>query len=293
MKDHLQKAYCMNQTCRIYAAITTHLSQEAQKIHHLWPTSAAALSRTLTISAIMSCTYKSQERLTIKITGDGPVCPITVEASDGAVRGYVHNPGVFLTYSKGGIAVKEGVGNSGMIEVIKDLHMRIPFSSSAPLKSGEIAEDFTYYFALSEQIPSSVGLGEKFDREGNLIASGGFLLQVMPGCSEEHIARLEKKLASLKSCAEMIEQGYTPEDIIDEITDGDYQILETKELNYFCPCSRNRFEKGLLSLGKQELLQILKEDHKASLTCQFCNKTYEFDEKDLQKLIDSFPKSTK
>ena len=285
MKDYLQKAYCMNQTVRIYAAITTNLCQEAQQIHNLWPSSAAAMSRVLTISAIMSCTYKANEYLNIKVSGDGPIGQITVEATDGKVRGFIHNPGIYLQYNSGAIAVKEAVGANGTIEVIKDIHMRAPFSSSCELVSGEIAEDFTYYFAKSEQIPSSVGLGESFDENGTLKAVGGFLIQVMPGCKDEYITKLEKKLANLKSCATMISEGYTAEDIIREITDGDYQLLETKELSYECSCNKERFRKGLKSIGKTELKSILEEDHKASITCNFCKSTYEFNEEDLKEII--------
>lgn len=277
----------MNQTVRIYAAITTELCQEAQNIHNAWPTSAAALGRTLTMAAIMSCTYKSGEHLSIKVRGDGPIGPITVEASDGKVRGFVHNPGVYLTYNNGKLNVGAGVGKEGYIEVIKDLHMRQPFASTAELVSGEIAEDFAYYFAKSEQIPSSVGLGVLFNTESKVTAAGGFLIQVMPGCKEEYIAKLEEKLSTLKSCSTMISEGYSAEDIINEITDGDYQILETKELAYECPCSKTRFTKGLMSLGKDEIKRILEEDHQASITCNFCNQKYEFTEEDLTQIVNA------
>ena len=247
MKSYLQKAYCMNQTVRIYAAITTDIVKHAQEIFNLWPTSCAALGRTLTIGAIMSCTYKNQDFLNIKVNGDGPIGRITVEATDGHVRGFVQNPGVYLSYNNGKLNVKDGVG-SGYIEVIKDLHMRHPFSSTCEIVSGEIAEDFTYYFAKSEQIPSSVGLGVLFDTESKVKAAGGFLIQIMPGCKDEYITKLENKLSTLKSCSQMIDEGYTATDIINEITDGDYQLLETRELDYRCNCSKERFEKGLKSL---------------------------------------------
>lgn len=288
MKSYLQKAYCMNQTVRIYAAITTDIVKHAQEIFNLWPTSCAALGRTLTIGAIMSCTYKNQDFLNIKVNGDGPIGRITVEATDGHVRGFVQNPGVYLSYNNGKLNVKDGVG-SGYIEVIKDLHMRHPFSSTCEIVSGEIAEDFTYYFAKSEQIPSSVGLGVLFDTESKVKAAGGFLIQIMPGCKDEYITKLENKLATLKSCSQMIDEGYTATDIINEITDGDYQLLETRELDYRCNCSKERFEKGLKSLGKAELLDILNTDKKAEITCNFCNNKYEFDENNLKRIISSIP----
>ena len=288
MKNYLQKAYCFDGTVRIYAAITTDIVQRLQKMHNLWPTSCAALGRTITIGAIMSCTYKAGEHLTIKVIGDGPIGQITVEATDGHVRGYVHNPGVYLSYNNGKLAVGQAVG-AGYIEVIKNLHMRQPFSSSAEIVSGEIAEDFTYYFAKSEQIPSSVGLGEIFDNDTDEIkAAGGFLIQVMPGCTDEIITKLENKLATLKSCSTMISEGYTPEDIIREITDGDYQLLETKELTYECRCSKEKFARGLKSIGFDELKDILDVDKKAEITCNFCNTKYVFDENDLTNILNEF-----
>ena len=292
MKNYLQKAYCFDGTVRIYAAITTDIVQRLQKMHNLWPTSCAALGRTITIGAIMSCTYKAGEHLTIKVIGDGPIGQITVEATDGHVRGYVHNPGVYLSYNNGKLAVGQAVG-AGYIEVIKNLHMRQPFSSTSEIISGEIAEDFTYYFAKSEQIPSSVGLGVLFDNDSNVKAAGGFLIQVMPGCKEETLVKLENKLANLKSCSKMIDEGYTAIDMINEITDGDYQPLEEKELDLYCPCSRERFSAGLKSLGVDELTSILVEDKKATITCNFCNTTYEFNEAELQQLIDEIEENKK
>ncbi len=284
MKNYLQKAYCMNQTVRIYAAITTDIIQHTQDIFHLWPTSCAALGRTLTMAAIMSCTYKSGEYLNIKVNGDGPLGKIIVEATDGKVRGFVENPCVYLSYNNGKLNVKDAVG-AGTIEVIKDLHLRQPFSSSCEIISGEIAEDFTYYFAKSEQIPSSVGLGVAFDKEGKVTSAGGFLIQIMPGCKEADIEKLEAKLKTIKSCTQMIENGYSTSDIIREITDGDFEILETKELSYFCNCSKERFERGLRSLGSIEIKDILEKEKKAEIICNFCNTKYLFTEEDLTNLL--------
>lgn len=287
MKSYLQKAYAMNQTVRIYAAITTDIVAHAQEIFRMWPTSCAALGRTLTIAAIMSCTYKSGEFLNIRVNGDGPIGRITVEATDGHVRGFVENPGVYLSYNNGKLNVKDAVG-SGTIEVIKDLHLRQPFSSSCEIISGEIAEDFTYYFAKSEQIPSSVGLGVLFDTDAKVRAAGGFLLQVMPGCTEETIQRLEDRLSKMKSCSRMIDEGYTAEDMIKEITGGDYELLETRALDYSCSCSRERFRRGLKSLGSIEIRDILEKDKKAEITCNFCNTKYLFTEKDLEEILSEF-----
>lgn len=292
MKNYLQKAYCMHETVRIYAAITTDIVKHYQDIFNMWPTSCAALGRTLTIAAIMSATYKSGEYLNIKIEGDGPIGKIVVEATDGNVRGFVANPGVYLTYNNGHLDVKDAVGN-GTLEVIKDLHMRAPFSSSVELLSGEIAEDFSYFFAKSEQIPSAVGLGVLFDKESKVKSAGGFLIQIMPGCKDEDITKLEQRLKEIKPCSQMVDEGYSAEDIINEITDGDYKLLETKELNYFCTCSHDRFRRGIKSLGSTEIKDILNTDKKAEITCNFCNTKYEFNESELKDILTELEKEGK
>ena len=275
----------MNQTVRIYAAITTDMVKHVKEIFNMWPSSLDAFGRLLTISSIMSATYKSNEALNIIVNGDGPIGKMTVEAKDCKVRGFVSNPGVFLQNNDGTVNITKAVGN-GEIEVIKDLHLRQPFSSSAELISGDIANDFTYYFATSEQIPSSVGLGVSIDPNTNdVIAAGGFLIQVMPGCKEEYINKLDNKLKNLKPTTKMIKEGYSAIDIINEITDGDYELLETKELKYECNCSKDRFKKGLKSLGKVEIENILNEDKKAEIVCNFCNKKYVFNEDDLKEIL--------
>ena len=285
MKNYLVKAYAMDEGVRIYAAITTGIVDYVQQRFNMWPTSTAALGRVLTMAAIMSSTYKNDDFLNIYVNGDGPIGKITVEAHDGKVRGFCQNPGVYLSHNNGKLDVASAVG-AGFIEVVKDLHLREPFSSTSEIISGEIAEDFTYYFAKSEQIPSSVGLGVLIDPDGKVISAGGFLIQVMPGCKDEEITKLENKLKTLKSCSKMINEGYTALDIINEITDGDYEFLEEKELSYECNCSKERFERGLISLGKTELLDILNTDKKISINCNFCNKHYEFNEEEIKKLAE-------
>ncbi len=289
MKDnYLVKAYCMHETVRIYAAITTGIVKHNQKIFNLYPTSCAALGRTLTMGAIMSCTYKNDDTLNIYVKGDGPIGKITIEATNGNVRGYCENPGVLLIGKDGKQDLSFGVGN-GEITVVKDLHLRQPFSGSSEIISGEIAKDFTYYFTKSEQIPSAVGLSEVFDDDeaATIKAAGGFLVQVMPGCKEEDLLKLEDRLSKMKPLSEMLKEGYTALEIINEITDGDYIELEERELTSNCKCSKERFSRGLLTLKKSDLLEILEQDHKALITCNFCNKQYTFTEDDLKELIDA------
>ncbi len=286
MKNYVQKAYAYNQTVRIYAAITTQLCEEARVIHNLWPTSCGILGRVLTIAAIMSTTYKEKERLTFRINGGGPVGQITCEASDGFVRGFVQNPGIYLTNNDTGkINISSGVGDNGFIHVTKDLHMRHTFTSTSEIQTGDIANDFTYYFAKSEQIPSSVGLGLAINKDQSVKAAGGFLIQVMPGCKSEYLDDLEKRLKSIKPASQMIEEGYNTEQMINEITGGAYEILETKELGYRCDCSKERFYNGIKSLGAKEVESIIVEDKGAEVRCHFCGEIYNFSEDELKQIL--------
>ena len=282
--DYLKKAYCMNKTVRIFSCITTDMVSHYQKLFNMWPSSTIAFGKTLTISAIMGCTYKSGERLNIFVKGDGPIGKITVEATFGNVRGYMENPGVYLENNDGGINITKAIG-AGEIEVVKDLNMREPFSSSSEIIEGDISNDFTYYFTKSEQIPSSVGLGVSLNTDSTVKAAGGFLIQIMPGCKDEYITELEKNLRDLKPITQMIDEGYSPEDIINEITKGDYELLEEIELHHNCNCSKERFKKGLKSLGKTTLEEILNEDKKIDIKCNFCNTNYHFDENELKEII--------
>jgi len=269
MKDYLIKAYGFNGTVRIYTAVTTNLVAHAQEIHDLWPTSAAALGRLLTNSVIMGAMYSEDQELTIRVVGDGPIGEmVTTTTSYGEVRGYVSNPHVFLQYNTGKLNVGKAVGN-GFIHVTKDLKIRNMFTSSSEIQTGEIAEDFAYYFTVSEQIPSAVGLGVLVNNDNKILSSGGFILQVMPGCKEETIKEIEETIKNLMPVSEMVKKGYTPEDIMNEITNNNYQFLQKLDLNYYCTCSREKFEKGLISLGKVQLQEILEEDEKIETTCHF------------------------
>jgi len=285
MKDYLIKAYGFNGTVRIYTAVTTNLVAHAQEIHDLWPTSAAALGRLLTNSIIMGAMYSENQELTIRVVGDGPIGEmVATTTSHGEVRGYVSNPHVFLQYNSGKLNVGQAVGN-GFIHVTKDLKIRNLFTSSSEIQTGEIAEDFAYYFTVSEQIPSAVGLGVLVNDDNKILSSGGFILQVMPGCKEETIEKIENTIKNLMPVSEMVKKGYTPEDIMNEITNSNYQFLQKLDLNYYCTCSREKFEKGLISLGKNQLEEIKDTDGKIETTCHFCNSKYNFDKKDLENLI--------
>ena len=285
MKDYLIKAYAFDGTVRIYTAVTSDLVAHAQKIHDLWPTSAAALGRLLTVSVIMGAMYADKQELTVRVEGDGPIGSMVATTNNkGEVRGYVENPHVFLQYNTGKLNVGQSVGN-GFIHVTKDLKIRNMFTSSSEIQTGEIAEDFAYYFTASEQIPSAVGLGVLVNDDNKILSSGGFILQVMPGCKKKTIDKIEKLISELKPVSEMIENGYTPEDIMNEISGNSYQHLQTMDLNYYCTCSREKFEKGLISLGKDQIEEILLEDKNIETVCHFCNTKYNFNEEDLNNIL--------
>ena len=204
MKDYLIKAYAFDGTVRIYTAVTTNLVAHAQEIHDLWPTSAAALGRLLTVSVIMGAMYAENQELTIRVEGDGPIgSMVSTTNNKGEVRGYVENPHVFLQYNSGKLNVGKSVGN-GFIHVTKDLKIRSMFTSSSVIQTGEIAEDFAYYFTASEQIPSAVGLGVLVNEDNKILSSGGFILQVMPGCKKDTIEKIEKIISELTPVSEMI-----------------------------------------------------------------------------------------
>lgn len=284
MKDYLIKAYAYDGTVRIYTAVTTNLVSHAQEIHDLWPTSAAALGRLLSVSVIMGAMYADKQELTVRVEGDGPIGTMVATTNNkGEVRGYVGNPHVFLQYNNGKLNVGKSVGN-GFIHVTKDLKIRNMFTSSSEIQTGEIAEDFAYYFTASEQIPSAVGLGVLVNDDNKILSSGGFILQVMPGCKDETIEKIENIIKKLMPVSEMIEKGYTPEDIMNEISGNSYQHLQTLDLNYYCTCSREKFEKGLISLGSEQLKEMITEDKKIETICHFCNTKYNFSEEDLTNL---------
>ena len=290
MKDYLVKGYAFGGTVRVYTAVTTNLVGEAQQRHNLWPTSTAALGRLLTVSVIMGAMYKGDQELTIRVEADGPIGSMVATTNTyGEVRGYVGNPRVFLQYNSGKLNVGQAVGN-GFIHVTKDLKVRDMFTSSAAIQTGEIAEDFAYYFTASEQIPSAVGLGVLVEEDNSVKAAGGFILQIMPGCKEETLVKIEEILAKIPPVSEMVNEGKTPEEMLEMITEGDFQLLEELDLSYKCNCNKTKFEEGLISLGKEELETIKKEDKKIEISCHFCAEQYTFNEEEIDHLIEETTK---
>ena len=280
--DTLTKALAYDKQIRIYACITTELVAEAQKRHGLWPSSSAALGRTLT-ATLLTAVLK-EENVTVKINGGGPIKDIVCEATKyGTVRGYIGDPYQFYQYNDSGkINVSYAVGVDGLLEVRTIINNEV-FTSTAPLQTGEIADDFTYYFAASEQIPSSVGLGVLVNDDNSILSAGGFIIQVLPNCSEEVISKLENKLKNLKEVSTMVKDGFTPEDIIKEIVgENNYEILDTNmPLKWYCRCSKDNFARSLKMLKDSDLDEMINDDKDIETVCNFCNTKYIFTKKEL------------
>lgn len=289
MKDYLVRALCFNGNVRAFAARTTLTVGEAQRRHHSWPTATAALGRTLTAGVMMGAMLKGEDKLTVKVEGNGPAGAIIVDANaKGDVRGYISNPHVHLDLNpQGKLDVRGVVGTEGFITVVKDLGLRDMFSGQTPIISGEIAEDFTYYFASSEQIPSSVGLGVLVNPDNSVLAAGGFIIQLMPDCDEETISFIEQRLQKIEPISKMIEKGYTPEQVLHAVLgEENVQILNSMPVQFQCQCSKERFGSAIMSLGVQEIKEMIEEDGGAEAQCHFCMEKYYFTEQELQSLID-------
>lgn len=290
MNDYLIKAYAFGGMVRLYGARTTGLVEEARKLHGTWPAATAALGRVLTGGVIMGAMYKGDIALTIRIDGGGPINGIVITTNaKGEVRGYVGNPEVHASTNADKLAVGYIVGNNGFMNVTKDLKIRDIFTSSSALQTGEIGDDFAYYFVMSEQIPSSVGLGVLVNDDNSVLAAGGFILQLLPGAQKNPalIDKIEANIKALRPVSELIKKGYTPEMIIQEITKGDHEIVETMELRYACDCDKDRFARGLISLGKKELQEMIDAGETIETVCHFCQKKYHFNPKELQELMES------
>lgn len=288
MEDYLVKALGFDGKIRAYAVRTTNTVGEAQRRHDTWPTATAALGRALTAGAMMGSMMNADDKITIKIDGGGPIGIILVDANGkGDVRGYVTNPHIHFPLNEAGkLDVRRAVGTSGNLTIVKDLGLREMFSGQTPIVSGEIAEDFTYYYAASEQVPSSVGLGVLVDTDNSVLASGGFIIQVMPGCDEETIETIENNLKNVEPVSKMIEKGYTPEKILETLLgEGNVEVLGSMPVQFNCGCSKERFGAAIKALGVQELQEMIDEDGGAEAQCHFCLEKYQFSQEELEGFI--------
>ncbi len=274
---------------RIFVATTSNMVEEARKIHNSSATATAALGRALTAGVMMGAMMKNDEDLlTLKIAGDGPIGTIFVVAkNNGDVKADILNPQADLpSRPDGKLDVGGLVGRNGSITTIMDLGLKEPYLGQSQLISGEIAEDLTNYYAYSEQQPSAVGLGVLVDKDISVKAAGGYIIQLLPGVSDEDIDKIEDSLATMEPISQLIDKGLSPEEIMNSLLkDFSMEVLEKKPLKYHCDCSREKINKVIKDLGKTEINAIIEEDGKAEVVCHFCNKKYQFSEDDLRKIL--------
>lgn len=287
MNDYLVKALAVDGQVRAYAVRTTDTVSEAQRRHQTWRTASAALGRAMTAGVMMGAMLKGDDSITVKIEGDGPLGGILVDSdAKGNVRGYVTNPKVdFAANESGKLDVKRAVGTMGALTIVKDTGLRDFFSGQVPLISGELGEDFAYYFAKSEQIPSSVGVGVLVNPDDSILAAGGFIIQLMPGTTDETITKIEESIKSIPPISKLVEQGLAPEEILEKIFGkGQVQFLETMPVQFHCSCSKERFGNAIVSLGAAEIEDMIKQDGMAEVHCHFCNEKYTFSKEELEEL---------
>lgn len=289
MADYLVRGLAFGGSVRVFAVNSTETVGEAQKRHMMWPTATAAVGRLMTGGVMFGAMLKGDDKVVLKIDGGGPLGAILVDSNaHGGVRGYARNPQTHLDLSPAGkLDVGGAVGKDGMVSIIKDLGMRDYFTGQSPIVSGEIAEDLTYYFAVSEQVPSSVGLGVLVDTDNTVLAAGGFIVQLMPNADEETISKLENRLANIEPVSKMIQRGLSPEGILDEIFgEGNVEILNKIPVKFECNCSKERFAEGIMGLGAEEIREIINEEGEAETQCHFCLETYSYSKEELEAMID-------
>lgn len=287
MSDYLLKSVCYDGQIRVFTIDATETVAEAQRRHDTWSASSAALGRTMVGALLLGATVKGDEKLTVKIEGNGPTGHIVADSNGkGTVKGYIANPKVSLPLNeKGKIDVRGAVGTEGTLTITKDLGLKEAFSGQVPLISGELAEDFTYYMATSEQTPSAFGLSVLVDTDESIKAAGGFMIQVMPGATEETITAIEKAIENIPMVSRLMENGETPEAILDRLVgEGNAKVLDKMPISFECDCSKDRFAGAIVSLGKKEIDEMITEDHGAEAVCHFCGNKYHYSEQELEDL---------
>lgn len=288
MKDYLVRGIVDSKNVRVYACRTTNLLEVARKKHGLWPTASAALGRMMSAVLMMGGMANQGEKLSCTINGGGPIgTMICVTQGDGKIKGFVSNPEVHYTYNDTGkLAVGVAVGKEGYLEVIRDMQLRESFTGRVPLQTGEIGDDFSYYFAASEQTPSVVSVGVLVNDTNEILASGGFIIQLLPDATEEDITYIEEKMKDFPPVSSLIHEGKTPEEILQMIFE-DVRFFDTQDLSFECDCSRERMKEAIRMVGKDELNAMINEDHGCEIHCHFCNTYYQFSEEEVIEIRDS------
>ncbi len=288
MNDYIVRATAANAQIRAFAATTKNLVEFARNAHGTSPVATAALGRLLTAGAMMGSMLKDEDDLlTLQIKGDGPLHGVTVTADSKArVKGYVDNPQVMLPPNAIGKLDVGGAVGHGILTVIRDLGLKEPYVGQTALQTGEIAEDLTYYFATSEQIPSSVGLGVLMEKNNTVKQAGGFIIQLMPFAEDAVIDRLEENLKKIQSVTSMLDQGHTPEEMLCTVLEGmEVEITDIIPTEFYCNCSKERIEKAIISIGEKDIDEMIREGKEIEVKCHFCNMGYHFSVEELKHLL--------
>lgn len=288
MTDYIVRATAANNQIRAFAATTKETVEAARQAHNTSPVATAALGRLLTGGAMMGSMMKNDsDMLTIQIKGDGPIGGLTVTAdSKGNVKGYVEHPEVMLPPNAQGKLDVAGALGIGLISVIKDMGLKEPYVGQTILQTSEIAEDLTYYFATSEQVLSSVGLGVLMEHDNTVKQAGGFIVQLMPFVDDDVVDRLEANINKISSVTSMLDRGMTPEEILEEVLDGfEVEVKDTMPAQFYCNCTKERVEKAIISIGKKDIQEMIEDGKPIEVNCHFCGKSYEFSVEELKTLI--------
>ena len=292
MADYLIRGTAANDFVRAFAVTSAAVTETARKAHDLSPVASAALGRTLAAALMMGADMKNEnDVLTIQFLGDGPIGGITATAnSRGEVKGFVNNPSVILPPNEFGKLDVGGAVGRGSLQVLKDIGLKEPYAGQVDIQNGEIAQDLTYYFAVSEQVPSVVSLGVLTDRtDYSIRCAGGYIIQLMPGCPEDIIPQLEQACISAPPVTEMLKDGMMPETILEKLLGPlDFRVMDRMPVSFRCDCSRQRVEKALIALGQKEIRSLIAEGNPVTLNCHFCNTDYTFS---VDELIDILQKA--
>lgn len=287
MSDYIVRATAADAQIRAFAITAGELVEAGRKYHNTSPVATAALGRLLAAGAMMGSMMKNDsDVLTLQVRGDGPIGGITVTAdSHGRVKGYVQNPDVMLPPKNGKLDVGGAVG-IGLLNVIKDMGLKEPYVGQTILVTSEIAEDLTYYFANSEQVPSSVGLGVLMEKDNTVKCAGGFIIQLMPFAKEEVVSQLEENLKKVTSVTELLDKGFTPEQLLEELLGNlDMEVTDTMPAKFYCNCSKERVEKAVASIGRKDIQAMIDDGEDIEVKCHFCDTAYTYTVEELKEII--------